>query len=367
MKNWKSHLTLWSVVWLGLTQAAIGQVDEGLRARKLQRLGAGSRGTVALDINDRGQIVGYSRDHDFKDHAVRWNKRGKVKSLPCSESITECTAVAINNKGDAVSATRYEVQNFAVVWGANGETKKLSTLPGKTVSAAYDLNDAGWVVGGAWTVSTYDYYGTLYDIRDASTPVVWKKPQHPHALRPLPGETAIVEAEALAVNNSKTGIRQVVGYTLYDGIGTVATAWDGQGEPSRLPPLPGQFESVALGVNADSIAVGFSVDGNSFPESEPVAVVWGEDGHPVALSLLEGCSASRAEDINDAGFVVGSCSNCGYREAPVPVIWDPNGEVILLPLRGKYIEGEALAINSRGDVVGWARRAYDTKVGIVWR
>src|SRR5256886_12732247 len=99
----------------------------------VRNLGAlpGSVYSIAVGINDHGQVVGLSDSHAFL-----WQ----------NDTMTDLGgggANGINNLGQAVggSGTR------AVLW-EDGAVTDLGTLPGDDYSVAYAIKDAGQVVGG---------------------------------------------------------------------------------------------------------------------------------------------------------------------------------------------------------------------------
>ena len=91
--------------------------------------------SAATDVNERGQIVGWSLTRDGKYHAVLW-EGGKIHQL--DRRFTE--ASAINDAGVIVGACG----DSACVW----EAGRLTNL-GKVVSSAFavDINNSRTIVG----------------------------------------------------------------------------------------------------------------------------------------------------------------------------------------------------------------------------
>ena len=364
--------TLWSLTLLSPIAPLMGQAEPTLEAHVLPSLFDDRTATVALDINDQGQIVGWSTNSAEKTRATLWNQQGEPRRLACPEGTTECSAVAINDSGNVVgdaTPVRFSQEYaFIVRWNPNGEVSRVTTPPANGILAAYanDISDQGFVVGSA------EAY-TFGDDAGAQRATLWRRNGAPtKKLRPLVGASGTaLTSDAVAVNDNRLSPRLVVGVTRYASNVNIATAWDRNGRARALPPLSGHDSSQAHSVNRQGTVAGISQlpiledDGYVFRVS--TAVAWGSNGRPVALKLMSGCSQSSAEEINDAGFVVGSNSACAGRPGDVAVIWNPEGDVFELPLPAGFIEGEALAINSQGDVVGYAVERKGKTVAIVWR
>lgn len=152
--------------------------------------------TVAVAINDRGQVAGWGRLPGSEIAIRSFLYDGKMKELGTLGGST--VATAINNHGDIVG-------HFELIPGVprlhaflyqNGTMIDLGTLGGET-SIAYDVNDRGQVVGAAST-SSGARHAFLYEngkMRDL-------------------GSLGLA-AQALAINNKG----QIVGQTLVRNLG----------------------------------------------------------------------------------------------------------------------------------------------------
>ena len=351
--------TLWCVAFLAPMAPLMGQTDETLKAEVLESLFADSSETVALDINDRGQIVGSSTNAAGRSRATLWENQAKPRPLECYEGTTDCSAVAINNRGttvgNATPADHSVEYEFIVRWSPSGEVSRATTPRGFVEASANGISDQGFVVGSAREYEFSAYGGP-------ATATLWLRNGKPtQKLQRLPSFDTRPWSEALAVNSNRRSIRQIVGVSAYQDR-NVAAAWDRRGRPTALHPLSHDDRSIAYGVNRAGTVAGISYDNSTYS-----AVVWKANGRPVALNPLAGCEQSAAVDINNAGFVVGHNFACAGRSESVAVIWSPEGEVFKLPLPARFVEGGAAAINSRGDVVGWATNRQGKTVAIVWR
>jgi len=107
---------------------------------------------VGLDINDAGVIAGYTQNGAGGIRAFRTVGTSAVilDTLPGTLQVDGFTrAVAINASGqivgEAVPATGYV---HAVLWNTSNAIQDLGTLGGST-STAFDINDAGQVIGSS--------------------------------------------------------------------------------------------------------------------------------------------------------------------------------------------------------------------------
>jgi probable HAF family extracellular repeat protein len=146
----------------------------------------GGSTSVAYSINDDGQAVGYAFTSAGKAHAALWQD-GTVTDLNTLLGADESYAHDINNAGVIVgtkriggsyqaflingnqvtslgTGTAYALNDNNVVVGTNGNgtfghafrwqggaNTDLGTLPGDTVSAAFDINNAGSITGFSGT------------------------------------------------------------------------------------------------------------------------------------------------------------------------------------------------------------------------
>lgn len=97
------------------------------------------------DINDSGSIVGTSVGSRGKMDGFVWAKR-ELETLQLPQGRKGGFAVAVNNKGSVAGWTFDDsMKRHACIW-ANGMPLELPTPNAKT-SEAWDINDAGTVVG----------------------------------------------------------------------------------------------------------------------------------------------------------------------------------------------------------------------------
>lgn len=154
-----------------------------------------------------------------------------------------------------------------------------------------------------------------------------------------------------------------IGWTTLLALLFVAAAGaEAQLTPTLLPPLAGDINSSARGINPPGEVVGSSSGFFSFN----TAVLWDRDGNPTLLPPLPGDFSSDATGINPRGDVVGTSFGNIFRPITA-VLWDRDGNSTpLLPLPGDR-NSEAHGINPRGDVVGVSIRFVGRRTAVVWR
>ena len=302
--------------------------------------------TYPADINNSGEAVGYSYSmSNFRSQAVRWID-GELSLL---EGYPSTVALSINDMGEIVGsglAEDAEVE-VPVIW-VNGVPEELPTLGfGGT---AYDINIQGDVVGmvrssegggiepalwrdGELTLlsslsgnggfaTTIDDTGVISGVSYASggeenffLPTQWVE----GVARALPVTFGTSYAGALGVN--RTGGGQTSGYvietrTLDDGqIYPVVVAVGWSGDTFRvLQKLDDNQSSWAGDVNELGVYAGYSRDSIG----ADVPVLWTKDGL-TRLPFAPGLTA-RAVALNETGLVIGYDTT----SFAVPVIWDLN-------------------------------------------
>ena len=120
------------------------------RVHRLRGLGSD---VVALDLNDRGTIVGLAFEPDGPGRAVRWSSwRAEPEVLPQLNAIGGAEARGINNRGRMVGRViegSFDAQ-FPVTWNRRGRVRALPVDPARNlaVGLADAVNERGQVTGG---------------------------------------------------------------------------------------------------------------------------------------------------------------------------------------------------------------------------
>jgi probable HAF family extracellular repeat protein len=285
----------WSATRLGITGGLAtdvnnqGQVvgyrgtNQGTRAflwsnGTFQHLGTlGGGDSRAFAINEAGQVIGRSTTATGATHAFLW-QNGTMRDLGTLDAEFS-DATGIDGSGRVVGST----ENFtgmgtrAFLW-ENGQMRRLAGLD-TVPSAATGIDNQGRIVGWygdrqsprafLWTAGRVTDLGTLGGPWSAANATVGGK---------------IVGSSAKA-----TGVQR-------------AFLWQ-NGTMTGLGAISGG-NSGASAINALGVIVGWSQQ----PDSQPRAVIW-RDG------VMSAIAVGVAEDVNKAGWVVGSGS------ISFPVLW----------------------------------------------
>lgn len=270
--------------------------------------------SFAFDINDLGQVVGYSNP-------------GKRKS-----------------KYDPADP------DHAFLW-QNGNMTQLQTPNGSSSSSATGINNSGLVVG-----SSYDNNATISRgvVREQQRAALWNKGTATNLAAPNGNSSLYYTAASI---NSK---QQVVGSTLGSSSPESASPlyhailWQ-NAQTSDLGTLGGTY-SAANSINNAGQVVGYATTSNNVYR----AFLW-QQNRMIDLGTLDGKpnSTSSAYRINNYGLIVGySTTTSNYSHA---VLWHRNKMTDLGTLTDRNYS-TAYGINNLGQVVGMS---YGNNLGII--
>jgi len=297
--------------------------------------------SYAVDINEKGQVVGYSSDSGYTGNnqendgkrAFLWNN-GVMKDLG---KIGGCYSrvVAINENGQVLGNSFFvgDLGMHAIMW-ENGVLKDLGTLGG-TISQAVAINEKGQVVGYSET-SDYEEHAFIWEngvMKDLGT---------------LGG----FSSRALAIN----GKGQVVGISDTANNKSHAFIWE-NGVMKDMGTLGGSWAK-AEAINEKGQVVGESLIAG---DSQEHAFIW-ENGVMTDLGTLGGAT-STAVDINEKGQVLGNSDTANKKRHVF--IWK-NG---LMNDLGTLEEGGnsyAVAINENGQVIGHSGTSNNEYNTFIW-
>jgi probable HAF family extracellular repeat protein len=225
---------------------------------------------------------------------------------------------------DRVSAGWYETLRgwVAVRWDAQGQMSPLGSLPGLPSALANGINDAGTIVGFAFTNNHLKAHAFAWDAANGM-----------RALPDLGGDASLAQA----INDDGS----IVGWS-YDASGVLhAVSWDASGQITDLNP-PGAI-SEALGINDLGDIVGW-VFGPTASASH--AWLWRHDGTQVDLQTLGG-PGSQAFGVNNDLVVVGVSDRALL--PPIAFLWTASTG---MRDAGFGSNSQALAISDRSRIAG---------------
>ncbi len=283
----------------------------------------------AIGINDVGQVVGFSLTASGDTRAFLWdeNTTPKMTDLGALSGDDQSTAWDINEAGQVVGRSSLKgTQGMRAFLWDNGVMTPLGFLPGHDGSTAWDINDVGQIAG-------YSYGGGV------SEAFRWEG----GVFTPL-GTLGGASSWGKGINNAG----QVVGYSQTTSGAVHGFLWDENATPKMtdLGTLPGHIGSDAYRINA----VGQVVGQSNATYTTPYAVLW-ENGVILDLGNFGGTQFSVAEGINDAGQVVGGSEIVTGGESHA-FVWDSRAGMIDLGMLGGTRWSHALGINELGQIVG---------------
>ena len=196
-------------------------------------LPAGSNGGIAFAINEVGEATGYVSG-TAGIRPAWWTRRGDVQLLPGTQNLTT-KALDLNDRGDVVGVSGGEPK-AAVMWPRKGSMVVLGMLPGFTHSEAVAISENGIIAGVATGVGAFP---------NRSRAVLWQPGGLAiQDLGALPGGT---DSRARDVNNRG----EVVGRST-SATGSRAFIWtaaSGMLDLNTLVTVPGLVMTDALSVN----------------------------------------------------------------------------------------------------------------------
>jgi probable HAF family extracellular repeat protein len=318
-------------------------------------------------VNNRGLVAGESTlPGDQNEHAFLWQKGvmtdlgtigGPNSVAPEAHPLNERGAIVgysdtsmPDPNGEDFCSDGTHLICLPFVW-QKGVMTALPTLGGNN-GAAGGINDRGQVVGFAEN-ATQDPTCPPPQVLDFQAVIWGPKKGEIQELPPLPGDT---ESNAIGINDNG----QVVGTSgNCSNFPIEAVIWQ-NGTPTDLGTLGGKFFNVAFAINNQGQVVGQS----DLPgDTTHHAFLWTEDDGMQDLGTFLGLPLSLANGINTKGQVVGFSQD--FSGNTIALLWQ-NGVMTdlntLIPAGSPFFLVEALTINSRGEIGGYAFNASTGEV-----
>jgi len=302
----------------------------------------------ALDINDRGQVVGRSGmggagcdTLECNGNAVLW-ENGTVTDLGTLPNHDYSEARAINNQGEIVGLSgSWGSGNHAVLWD-NGTITDLDMLPYDESTSASGINERGQIIGsgGGGNVAPHAVLWDNGAVTDLGIVATWFDPTASPVGR-------VDFSHAYGINNRG----QIVGVST-TSTGVHAVLWE-NGTVTDLGTLPGHNYSEAFGINERGQIMGLSgMWTDDCNAGECRAVLW-EEGTIIDLGIPM-TAWGLPSGINNSGQIVfaSNQSHVGFNRA---ILWDKGTITDLgaLAYPGSGLSG-AFGNNDRGQIVGFA-------------
>jgi probable HAF family extracellular repeat protein len=233
-------------------------------------LPAGSNGGIAYAINELGETAGYVSG-TAGIRPAWWTRRGEVQLLSSAQSLTT-KALDLNDRGDVVGVSGREAK-AAVLWPRKGSMVSLGTLPGFTHSEAVAISENGSIAGLATGVGA---------LPNRSRAVLWRPDGLAiQDLGVLPGG---LDSRARDVNNRG----EVVGRST-SANGSRAFLWTattGMRDLNTLVAVPGLVMTDAISINKRGDILVMGQDAGTAAHADAPGQAHGHEDHHAARRIF---------------------------------------------------------------------------------
>jgi probable HAF family extracellular repeat protein len=295
---------------------------------------------VPCKLNNHGDIAGRADSALRREpRATFWNRSNlRPKHLRAFVGGDYSSAFDINDAGEIVGVSNTDGAMVPFIWNARGGLSRIPLLPGDSCGQAVAINKHGYVAG--------------YSSGDNGVRAfLWRRNIATLNLDALPGGTHNIARD---VNDSD----EVVG-TSGSSSGDRAVLWTKSGNVRDLGTLPGDWSSEAAAINNNGDVVGCSKGPRGMR-----AFIWSKRNGMHELGVLPGGTSSAAMDINDLGEVVGTSTSTSGEHA---FIWTRQTGIADLNSSDSaklgFIFIEAHATNGRGQILVMGLSAHESMMG----
>jgi probable HAF family extracellular repeat protein len=310
----------------------------------------------ATAINDSGLIVGTSNDVQGDVHGVFWTGSTATSptrlEFPAHPGGEFGAAHGINNTGDVVGETNNDSGGRdAIFWLGTAGTPSaasplvLTPVAGAQFNAAYDINNARRIVGEAQSAT-----GTKAVTWTVAVTGTTATPSQPMMLGEPAGATAS-SAYAIGEDSRIVGEHTLASGAVNGILWTLSADGTTVASMIPLPPLTGDTESVAYGINADGRIVGESTSAAGVTRG----VTWTIAGTVATAAPLGTAAEGNALAINDSGLLVGWTAPTGGTANAT--VWDDRNLSLFDSVLAATTFSQGFGINATGSIVGMAGNA----------
>ncbi|MEQ1354704.1 MAG: hypothetical protein ABLT11_11835 [Candidatus Acidiferrum sp.] len=327
----------------------------------LGTLPGGANFSYAITLNSHGVIGGISANGLIDPTtgiesfvATKWKNNGEVVDLGTFGG-SFSLAVSMNDRGQIVGGAEDAIPdpfNFGGIGGLpsptqwhatlwqDGSMRDLGTLGGPDAFAAY-LNECGQIAGNSFTNSIPNPSTGIPTV----DPFLWENGQMVD-IGSLGGTFGLVTG----VNNRG----QVTGFSYLAGDQAEhAFLWE-RGSLLDLGTLGGDY-SDGYWIDDSGEVVG----GATTPDNLQLRAVRWKNGHVTNLGSLDDDVCSFAASSNSKGQIVGSSIPCDIDGPSRAFLWENGGPMVdlqtLVPPGASLVLAEAEFINDRGEIAGAAQ------------
>jgi uncharacterized membrane protein len=320
------------------------------RAVSLPQLAAQSAFSAAVAVNNSQVAVGTSEDASGNMKAVKWTIDRAAGSSSAATLLgplagnNVSAAFDINTAGTVVGQSQSGANTVPVVWAAAATTPTpLATLAAGTSGAAYNVTDGGLIVGELQIAAGGVSHAVVWTSSTATAPV---------DLGTLAGAGGTSAAYAVSndgvvvvgESQNTAGASVAVFWTINPATGAVTA-----GPTALRQPNVDDAASIALGINSGRVIVG-EVE---LASGEIHAVRWAS---PAATAVVTDMgtlgSNSSAAAINSAGRIAGWNNNGGVALAARYTVGSANATAFDRPLTDTATLSQAYGINDLNTMVG---------------
>jgi uncharacterized membrane protein len=235
-------------------QAYLAQSKSSYRILDLPQ---GAANAFGFDLNDLGQVAGTAWSGAVLRStaiAYTWSSWQGTRTLAPLSAGAPAEARAINIFGQVAGHSVLNGLQEAVRWSSFGVPQKLGALEdaGYPSSVAWNINDAGTVVGAVYGGTTFSAAATLrravsWTVRDGVQ--MLGIPYWPECADPTVSAPCVVGTVAFGINKrgdivGRAEWKLESGATEFRGV-----LWRKSGEVVELPTLPGGYLTIAYGIN----------------------------------------------------------------------------------------------------------------------